>query len=131
MRRFHVYLIALISLVTSCKSKETGPDPAAKLKGEWVVNRIDIWGKFGAYPDSTRQYSYHPADSGHVAKLIIKKINTHNVPVYMSLKRGNGALLYEYEFKTQVAQHIDFPYVIYFDNHPGMGSSGYDESVGI
>ncbi|SRR5690554_3652447 len=124
MKRLLFTIISLFTLMlVSCREKETGPDYAKPLVGNWKVDRADI---VRYIPDSSFVFTYNPADSGHVAQLTVKKIDPITINIYMRLSRGNGLLLYEYSFDTPLVQDPNNEEIILFNINQHYGSGGYN-----
>jgi len=113
-------------MLVSCREKETGPDYAKSLDGNWSIDRIHI---VRYIPDTIIQYEYNPADSGHVVQLMIKKLDPIHINIFMRLSRGNGTLLYEHSFDTPLAQDINDEEIIHFTSNQAFGSGGYNSDT--
>ncbi len=114
------------TILLSCREKETGPDYAKSLDGNWSVHSIHI---VRYIPDTIIQYAYNPVDSGHVVQLMIKKLDPIHINIFMRLSRTNGTLLYEHSFDTPLVQYINDEEIIHFTSNQAFGSGGYNSDT--
>jgi hypothetical protein len=95
--KIHRFLILLAFLFTmsACRKKEVFPDLGKQIQGRWNIYEALIYTGI----DSTGLYN--PRDSAQVGLIEVRKIDALRVQIKMSIKKDNGAIVFESGYECE------------------------------